>query len=738
MSRTPNSMMPASFRSNTVVHTARGVLRRRLYLCLLAIALLSAIPSACARQTYPTPAPPSAEEQQQWVHARAETVADLYSITQEGRRELHSLDLRQMVADPLYFGTFGYHSWTGFGEAYPMSVAHELGHAYWGAFTIAGRPDLSWEQPAGGEISSGMTQYRRDLMTFMHQPPDRFEPLRDRLRNFPKLCSGDYPPLYHTVEADMMSLTGGDLELVPPILRKYYDRLLEPGPFGDWYQRLHWQAGLSPQDRRIAGAYLYDPYYPLMPQYESVPPLEGASVDSNVRRLIEQEERQRLVDFAQHFPLVTNTEEGSKTVLEWRRYVEEKADLFSRYPDALKKVTEPQARQLGKNLTMLLKARQLSGAARVNATARVLKDRVGFMLWFALSPEELVELEKAGIRPRPSEERSSLDLALELLTGYMKLARETAEAARQDPVLGASKLEATMGTFQGTLGADLDTFFRLLLAWDGEATARALDEASDTFVEKLLETYPAAVYFLARPGLLLDVFGLKDPADVQTLAPALSRLLTYSSGNYALELPVLEEAARRIVASGQNEPGPTMKALADAHYPLAWLLAQQTGPTLEMLGKNLAAATSLVATQNGCYASPAAAIHRLAYYSPGLAARIVLELWRSGDEGIVSEALAHFAFDFYWLDRLPGSPLSAEAFASLAENLAEAQGWPWVEEHSRDAMSRYAALAQTGEYDPYFLSAFALSLEAAATASPSATAAKIIAALAAEARSRQP
>lgn len=337
-------------------------------LFLLSVLALVVVLGGCGGQPTSESVVPSAEEQRQWVYKRVEAVAGLYSVTLEGREMLHSLDVRQMVGEPLFFGSQGYGGWTGVGQAFPMSVMHELGHAYWGAFPVSGRPDLSWEQPADGGLPSALRQYKGDLLTFMLQPPDRFEPLRDRLRNFPRLCSGDYPILYHTGEAEMVSLTGGDLELVPPILRKYYDRFLAPGPFQNWYRRLRWWAGLSSQDRHIAGAYLFDSHYPLMTWYENVPPLEGASVDPEARSLIEQEERQRLVDFALQFHLVVNGAIEIGSVLEWRRYVEEKIGLLSRYPDALKGLAEPRALELERNLPQLLEARQLSGGARVEAT----------------------------------------------------------------------------------------------------------------------------------------------------------------------------------------------------------------------------------------------------------------------------------------------------------------------------------------------------------------------------------
>ena len=56
----------------------------------------------------------------------------LFDITQEGKEALDGLDFRWMQDQPGFFGSFGYKSWTGVGEAKPKGVIHELGHAYWG------------------------------------------------------------------------------------------------------------------------------------------------------------------------------------------------------------------------------------------------------------------------------------------------------------------------------------------------------------------------------------------------------------------------------------------------------------------------------------------------------------------------------------------------------------------------------------------------------------------------------
>ena len=52
-----------------------------------------------------------------------------------------SLDVRRMEGQPAWYGSTGYRGFTGVGQARPDVVAHELGHAYWGAFPVTGHPE---------------------------------------------------------------------------------------------------------------------------------------------------------------------------------------------------------------------------------------------------------------------------------------------------------------------------------------------------------------------------------------------------------------------------------------------------------------------------------------------------------------------------------------------------------------------------------------------------------------------
>lgn len=221
-----------------------------------AITPTALVPPARAAQSTPIPLPTHHLDTAPWVEERVDTVVALYQPTEAGEALLRSLDLRQMKGDPGFFGSYGFNQWAGVGEASPIGVMHELGHSYWGGFPVETRPDLSWDIGPDSGLSTAMKSYHRDILAFMAQPPDEFELLRQRLRNLPDISSENTEPVFHNLEADMVYNTAGSLNLVPPILRKYWSSFLPAGRFDDWYGAAGWFQSLSPDEVSATGKWL--------------------------------------------------------------------------------------------------------------------------------------------------------------------------------------------------------------------------------------------------------------------------------------------------------------------------------------------------------------------------------------------------------------------------------------------------------------------------------------------------
>ena len=157
------------------------------------VLLLGVIAIGCSDNLEPTPLPTPIEAALDeptpaaWIGERIDAIVELYHISSGGQAWLRGYDLRQMVGMPGWFGSTGYDGWAGIGQAIPSSILHEVSHSYFGAFPVSGEPSLSWARPEGDTPSPAIEQYHRDLVTFMAQPPDGFEPLRARFRNLPGL-----------------------------------------------------------------------------------------------------------------------------------------------------------------------------------------------------------------------------------------------------------------------------------------------------------------------------------------------------------------------------------------------------------------------------------------------------------------------------------------------------------------------------------------------------------------------
>ena len=285
----------------------------------------------------PTPHPGNAA----WIRERLDAVVSLYRPTAAGEALLRSLDFRQMRGEPGFFGSYGFDGWAGVGEAKPIGVMHELSHSYWGGFPVIGRPELSWERGEGDEVAPALASYHRDILAFMAQPPDEYEFLRERLRNLPKISSENTEPLFHSLETDVVYMTGGDLSLVPPALRKYWGLFLSDGPFGSWERAMGWYQSLPPEDRATAGKFLGFEHldlrqYPDLPTFSPPGGLLTAAADT-----LAVEERQRLTDLAEHFDLLLGDAQLEENFQFWRGYLQDKVTLYRSHPGHLQSLGLP-------------------------------------------------------------------------------------------------------------------------------------------------------------------------------------------------------------------------------------------------------------------------------------------------------------------------------------------------------------------------------------------------------------
>ena len=238
-----------------------------------------------------------------------------------------------MQGEPGFFGSYGFDGWAGVGEAKPVPTMHELMHSYWGGFPIIERPRLGWEREEGHDVSPAMASYHRDILAFMAQPPDDYELLRQRLRNLPGISSENTEPLFHSLEADIPYTTGGDLTLVPPILRRYWGYFLDYGPFDTWEQAAGWFQSLSHEQRVVADKFLGFQHLELRKYANNLTYTTSDGLLAAAAPILAEEEKQRLTDLAEQFDLLLGDAQLEEDFQFWRGYLQDKVGSHRAHPN---------------------------------------------------------------------------------------------------------------------------------------------------------------------------------------------------------------------------------------------------------------------------------------------------------------------------------------------------------------------------------------------------------------------
>ena len=695
--------------------------------------LPTAIPGPTAPEpiatTEPTVAPgPTATQtdspQTPWVRDRIRAIEGMYRFTQAGRAWLEGYDLRQMTGQPGWFGSLGYQHWAGVGQAIPDRVLHELSHSYYGVFPITGRSELSWETPAGGEASPALLQYHADLATFMSQPPDSYEALRDRFRNLPNLSKGQYPDLNHFGEADLIYTVGGNLNLIPPILTKYFDQLLLPGERQTWDEALRWYLGLSNDDARIADGQIGIVHFPRS-GYAGMRPLSNAQVPQEFRPILQGEEQQRLKDFAQQYDLIKQERFSLTDAVSvdgdfkfWRRLLREMLNLHRKHPDVL-----PRAEGQGKNiagvLDAVLEAERLSPQEQAQLFRPKLQEPLVADFLVLLHSRALVDLlarEPGEASDAPVQE--TIGKFTDKLRRFIEAVDSVVTTGREDPGRGSRDLE----DFLTDLGDDeqkrnLDLILDLLWEVDADVASELVKGMSDAAILQIFSNNPGATMNgHVRPQRLLTALDVTLETSQARLTGGLQSLLDNTSGNAQIDAPFTKLAYEVVAQRATQAPREALAVLQEAQVrlsaqPFSGFIVSQPQAASAILSADLERAAQLIANRQGYSETPQRVIHTLIFPDPVLAAKLVATLSARGEEQIVTEALIIFASDARRLEANRSLDLSLENDKRFLQHLIDAQGAAWVRQRMESAIRTYDQRIRDGTIDPQFLTAYAETLQ---------------------------
>ena len=663
----------------------------------------------------PTPNPQNSP----WIKQRLDAVINLYNLTGSGDALIQSLDLRQMRGDPGFFGSYGFKKWAGVGEAKPIGVIHEISHSYWGGFPVQGFPELSWEIPEGDELSTAMRRYHADILAFMKQPPDSYELFRQRLRNLPDLSSSNLEPLFHNLEGDMVYGTGGDLSLVPPILRKYWSRFLGDGPFGSWYDAVTWYRSLPEQDRADANKYLGFEHLDLRRYDSLVSTNDLPNLAEPQRTILVEEERQRLFDLADQFDLLLGDPQKEENFQFWRSYLRDKVEMHRQYQNYLASLELPRAADLAVALDFLIGLTGLSAQDQ----ARSLEERLDsqpFLVNFlpALENPTLLELFGSVARLPQGPTFQATASFVERLERFSLDVERVLEAGRLDPRSGAVELEEFLAEIDFEQKEDLRLFFDLFRDQDLATASRVVRALDKSTVRRLMVPVPAQLRFILTPVELLDQLDITPEAQFLDLTRGVALLIDEPSGNFIIDAPFLERSFEVIAERSRVEPAAMLQLLQETPFPLEGFIQKQPTAAVALLESDLVAAVRLVRRSDPVLSPPARVIHRVIHADPVLAASLLEALDEQGEADVVVESLAYFAYDLSRLERVPALPISLEQDGRFLRGLLQELGTVIVAQRLSETFRVFGDRVATSQVSPDFLTQYRATLVAALATVP--------------------
>ena len=674
----------------------------------------------------PTPNPGNTP----WVERRVDAVIRLYRIGIPGAALLRSLDLRQMRGEPGFFGSYGFDSWTGVGEAKSIEVMHELSHAYWGGFPVTGRPDLGFTVAPGGPGSPAIQQYHADILTFMAQHPDGHEVLRQRLRNLPAISQDNTSPLFHNLEADLVYATGGHLALTPPILRKYWDRFLNPDPpehLSSWDRAAAWFQALEGQDRATANRFLGFEHLDLR-LYQAARNETGAVADANgfleeARETIATEERQRLFDLADQFQLLLGDPQTQENFQFWRGYLRDKLRLHQAHPEYLASLNLTSSQDIAQALAFLSsiddRAQDLSiqeQAVRLDGELQAHPFLVNFLP--VLNNTTLLALFSRQPELPTGATLQATASFVERIERFETAVDQVLTQARISPDAGAKALAESLAEPKLANTEDIKLFFSLFKDAGRNSAVRIVMALDEDVFRGLMKQVPFQLRTLLTPEQLLARLGVSAGARPPELVEGITLLLEKPSGNFLVDEPFLAEMYSVTAGIGGSASQAALEILQVEGFPLAGFILQQPEAAARILGDDLAAAAELIEASDSVTAPPARIVYRLIYVDPRLGARLVAQLDETPGSKLAVESLAYLAYDDARHRRSPKLPISLERDGEFLAALLDIKGGRWLSDTLGQAFETYGRHISEERVAGDFLVRFQATLESAAAALP--------------------
>ena len=250
-----------------------------------------------------------------WARSAIDAAAQIYGFTERA--------LNWMLADVRVVGARNKPSVGGITEfieiGYPVGakiLMHEVMHGFWS----------HWDGFGSDCGESNSYTFRRDVAQFMIEfrnleesnqpnPWEEWRPFYNYLvgkahdgtnsegKDFWEILErrryGElWGALYHLVDTEFPSNVAGNLSLIPPPLRPYFNGVIADKNATTWREELDWYSRFHPEDKRLwDNSYTYWEFLYYSPRYAAPANAARAGIDQQRRQLLREADRQQLVDF---------------------------------------------------------------------------------------------------------------------------------------------------------------------------------------------------------------------------------------------------------------------------------------------------------------------------------------------------------------------------------------------------------------------------------------------------------
>ena len=257
----------------------------------------------------------------------------------------------------------------------------------------------------------------------------------------------------------------------------------------------------------------------------------------------------------------------------------------------------------------------------------------------------------------------------------------------------------------------------------------ALDDATLRRLFKLTEQgyLPARMRAVLQPSRLLEILDIIHDATAEQLAEGIRDMVIYPAGNPLIDEPFIDAMYQVIAARSVRSVEETLVVTSQSPFPMERFIMDYPGPAVRIMASDLDLSVQMVKTSEAPLFPPPRFIYRLIHTDPEFAARLVERLDELGEDDLVVEALAHFAYDADRLKKVPDLPISLERDGRFLKMLLFDEGVEWLEARIGEAVRLYRHRVNTNEAPGDFLSAYQRTLMAAASSLEDEEAGRIMA-----------